>query len=144
MFPHDEDDWVIMGVTPMKGFSPKRILSAYAEKAGYRYAGYQYGIYQFQKLDADNHLFFVEFDTGTCSSHVGASVSAKGYNFSHIVCSTTEITVRESDDLAKYAKLVFETAKQVESDWSGELTRAYGRTPSWYFDSGETPNWAFF
>lgn len=144
VFPHDEDDWVIMGVTPMKGFSPKRILSAYAEKAGYRYAGYQYGIYQFQKLDADNHLFFVEFDTGTCSSHVGASVSAKGYNFSHIVCSTTEITVRESGDLAKYAKLVFETAKQAESDWSGELTRAYGRTPPWFFGSGETPNWAFF
>ena len=142
-FACDGDDWVLMSVTPMKGFSPKRILSGYAEEAGYRYAGYQYGIYQFQKLSPDNHLFFVEFDTGTCSSHVFASVSAKGYNFSHEICSTTQIAVRKSDDLTEYAKLVFETARQAESDWSGELLRAYGETPKWFFAYGETPNRTF-
>lgn len=125
-------DWAIANNTPIKGFSPKTVLNSCAKGTGYRYAGFEYGIYRFHKRDVNNYLFRVEFDTGAFSSRVFASVWAIGYNFEHELCRTTEITVNEESDLLAYAKLVFETAAQVEREWTDELFTAYGKTPDWF------------
>lgn len=125
-------DWAIANSTPIKGFSPKTVLSGCAKGTGYRYAGFQYGSYRFHKINANHHLFRVEFDTGAFSSHMFASVWAIGYNFEHDLCRITEITVNNENDLLAYAKMVFETAAQVEKDWTDELFAAYGKTPDWF------------
>lgn len=132
-FPQDPNEWVEMSSTPIKGFSPKNVLICRAKGTGYRYAGFRYGIYRFHKTDANNYLFRVEFDTYAFSSRIFASVWAIGYNFEHEICRITEISVKEENDLAEYAKMVFETAAQVEKDWTDELLRAYGKTPHWFF-----------
>lgn len=125
-------DWAIANNTPIKGFSPKTVLNGCAKGTGYRYAGFQDGSYRFHKTDTNNHLFRVEFDTGAFSSRVAASVWAIGYNFEHELCQTTVITVKEEADLLAYAKMVFETAAQMEADWSDELLASYGKTPDWF------------
>lgn len=133
-FPKETDalEWAIVNCTPIKGFSPKTVLNRCAKGTGYRYAGCQCGTYRFHKVNPNNHLFRVEFDAGAFSSHVSASVWAVGYNFEHELCRITEITVKNENDLLAYAKMVFETAAQVETDWTDQLFSAYGKTPDWF------------
>lgn len=126
-------DWAIANSTPIKGFSPKTAMNRCAKGTGYRYAGFRSGAYRYEKLDLNNHLLRVEFVAGAFSSRVFASVWAIGYNFEHELCRITEITVKDENDLLAYAKMVFETAAQVEKDWTGELFAAYGKTPGWFF-----------
>ena len=129
-----QSNYLIDSITPINGFSPKKVFNKCAKAKGYKYSFYKSGCYRYSKTNADNHTFTVELVNAPFSLFFDASVSVEGYNFNHFIWKSPQITAKEESTLFEYARAVFNIAEKIENDYSDILLSSYGKTPSWYIE----------
>lgn len=119
-------------ITPVSNYSPKTVLNRFAKTANFKYIGCVNGCYTYKKSNENNHSFVLKFMFRPFSTHVDASISVEGYNFSHFIQNGNEISAKDKDILETYAKAAFEAANEIEYDISKKLYTLYGKTPDWF------------
>lgn len=120
-------------LTPVKGFSMKRIFGGIAKKYGYQYAGCHNGDYVFRKCNLHNHEFQVIVSNVPFHSTLEGSMSVTGYNFTFGLISTPRIIIADGETAGAYCEKVFEAAKETEDKFSEKLFSLYGQTPEWFW-----------
>ncbi len=126
---------LIDSITPVSNYSPKTVLNKIAKSNNYKYVRCINGCYIYKKVNENNHSYIVEFTFRPFSLYVDASISVKGYNFSHFMHSDNELSAKDKDILENYAKAAFEAANEIEKDTSEMLYNLYKKTPDWYINT---------
>ena len=119
-------------ITPTKGISPKKAISAPAKRHGYKFISYGQGEYDYRKSNGNNHTFEVKFVVPPFTPFLFADIRVFGYNFNIFLPGGDEIKPRTDENIAKYAEICFEIAGELENILEFELLRSFGKTPDWY------------
>lgn len=119
-------------ITPTKGISPKKAITAPARRHGYKFVSYCQGEYDYRRSNGNNHTFEVKFVVPPFTPFLFADIRVFGYNFNVPLPGGDEIKPRTDDNIAKYAEICFGIADELEEALADELFCTFGRTPDWY------------
>ncbi len=123
---------VMDSLTPIQGFSPKKIFTSIARKHGFRYKNCINGQYELKKVNIHNHIIKVSFMMRPFSSLFSADICVCGHNFNFYVASFPEVIIDNELQVELYTKKVFEVANEIEKKFTENLFLYYGKTPNWY------------
>ncbi len=137
--PQYDENYLVDSITPISGFSPKKIFSKFAKAKGYRYHSCKNGCYKYQYINANNHIFTVELMNIPFSSFFEATIAVKGYNFSHTLINVPQVAAKDPTSAEIWAREVFDVAGKVIEIYDQKLTHLYGKTPKWYRKSVDSP-----
>lgn len=130
--PGGEIQKAIESITPVQGFSPKKIFTGIGKKHGFRYDKCVGGCYELKRVNEHHYSTKVSFYMKPLSANFFAEVSMQGYNFDFIFTNFPEAILDSELIMERYAKKVFEIAEEVEKKYCDTLFNYYGKTPSWY------------
>lgn len=125
-------DLVAETLTPAKGFSPKKVMTAVASKYGYRYQGGTNGEYRFVRFTPEFHRFMVTISIAPFQSIIDADIEASGYNYSNCFFTTRTLSSSETG-LQNFAEQIFLCAQLAEEHYYESLRKLFGPTPAWFW-----------
>ena len=122
---------------PGEPVSPKKAILKAVKGMGFQYKYGPGGYYECWKINQYNHKFKVWFAIKPMTRQLNFGAGISGYNFHVSIPMAHQVDVMKQSVADETAQMAVAAALQAQARLSDTLLRLYGKTPDWYWHSGD-------